>query len=274
MLLRSLSIGLVALASSFSVTAQSTCSALLDHDQDGIVGVPDLMNLLSFFGGPVNDSPCIEGPPECGGATTVTFDGYTYDLVAIGSQCWFAENLRTTHYANGDSIPGNLTRFEWTSTTTGATTIYGEGSSTVYNGSDDEVANLEAYGRLYNWYAVDDSRSLCPTGWHVSTDGEWTDLTDYLGGSSVAGTEMKSSPEDSPSWNGTNTSGFSALPGGLVYWDGNFSAEGLFGLWWCASSSGSPGTWSRGLYHDNDNVGSGNDDILPVGFSVRCVRDE
>jgi uncharacterized protein (TIGR02145 family) len=233
----------------------------------------------------IDDGSCAYGPPECGGATTVTFDGYTYDLVAIGSQCWFAENLRTTTYANGDPIPGNLTDSEWTSTTSGATTVYGEGTSTVYDGSDDEVANLENYGRLYNWYAVDDSRGLCPSGWHVPTDGEWMTLEMELGMTSSEangtggrgtdqGAQMKSSASDTPSWNGTNTSGFSALPGGLRnYYSGNFSDVGNYGYWWSASPVGASGAWSRGLYSDNDYVYR-NSNYQRIGFSVRCVRDE
>jgi uncharacterized protein (TIGR02145 family) len=204
---------------------------------------------------------------------TVRFDGYDYRIVEIGSQCWFAENLRSAHYANGDPIPGSLTDSEWTSTTAGAQAIYGEGSSTC-DGNCDEVANLEAYGRLYNWYAVDDPRSLCPSGWHVPTDGEWMALTAYLGGSSVAGAAMKSSPEDSPSWNGKNTSGFSTLPGGLRFDEpGGFYFEGENGYWWGASPSRTPLAWFREL-----SSGSGAVDrysyTLSYGYSVRCVRDE
>ena len=230
----------------------------------------------------IDDGSCTYGPPECGGSTTVTFDGSIYDLVAIGTQCWFAENLRTEHYANGDPIPGNLTNSEWTSTTSGAQAIYGEGSSTCY-GNCDEVANLEAYGRLYNWYAVDDSRGLCPSGWHVPTDGEWMTLEMELGMSSSdanssgwrgtdQGAQMKSSSSDTPSWNGTNTSGFSALPGGLRSSSGYFSYEGNFGKIWSASPNGASYAWNRLLISDDDGV----DRFyisLREGFSVRCVRD-
>jgi uncharacterized protein (TIGR02145 family) len=206
--------------------------------------------------------PCTYGPPGWGGATTLTFDGYTYDLVAIGSQCWFAENLRTEHYMNGDPIPGNLAIAEWTSTTSGAQAI-----------SDNNPTNLETYGRLYNGFAVDDVRGLCPTGWHVPTDAEWTVLADHLGGSSVAGTAMKSSPADSPSWNGTNTSGFSALPGGFRnYNSGYFSGEGDTGYWWSASPEGASSAWSWKLFTDLEIVYQSYYS-LRYGFSVRCVRD-
>ena len=94
----------------------------------------------------------------------------------IGDQCWFAENLRSENYENGDAIPSNLGPFDWKNTVSGASAAH----------------DLEVYGRLYNWYAVDDGRGLCPSGWHVPSDGEWTVLTDHLGGESVAGGQMKS----------------------------------------------------------------------------------
>ena len=233
----------------------------------------------------VEDGSCVYGPEECGGATSVTFDGYTYDLLAIGSQCWFAENLRTAHYANGDSIPGNLTGSDWDSTSSGAQTVYGEGSSTVYAGSDDEVANLEVYGRLYNWYAVDDSRGLCPTGWHVPTDGEWMTLEMELGMTSSEanstgyrgtdqGAQMKASASDDPSWDGTNSSGLSALPGGLRDANyGSFGYEGSNGSWWSASPNGASGAWLRRLNSGHGFVGRVSS-YQRNGFSVRCLRDE
>ena len=124
----------------------------------------------------IEDGSCVYGPLECGGASSVTFDGYTYDLVAIGDQCWFAENLRTEHYTNGDAIPANLTDGEWSSTNSGAVAVYGEDAGCEDYSPDGDACDpswsLNEYGRLYNWYAVDDARGLCPTGWHVPTDGE------------------------------------------------------------------------------------------------------
>jgi uncharacterized protein (TIGR02145 family) len=189
--------------------------------------------------------------------------------VAIGTQCWFAENLRSDNYRNGDAIPGNLTDAQWTSTSSGAQTVYGEGSSTVYQGSSDEVANLATYGRLYNWYAVNDSRGLCPSGFHVPSDGEWTVLENALGGSAVAGTALKAA---SPAWDGTNSSGFSALPGGARGYDGGyFYFQGYDGGWWSSSPSGT-NAWWRNLLSGHSNV-LRNDYYPRNGFSVRCVRD-
>ena len=209
----------------------------------------------------IEDGSCAYGPLECGGASSVTFDGYTYDLVAIGDQCWFAENLRTEHYANGDAIPGELSNSEWENTTEGAQAIY-----------SNDASNLADYGRLYNWYAVDDARGLCPTGWHVPTDWEYTELTDFLGGSSIAGTQMKSSPSDNPAWDGTNTSGFSALAGGYRGSYGYFYDEGYDGYFWSSSPDGAY-AWFRFLSSGSTEVYRFNYN-LRLGFSVRCVRDE
>ena len=152
----------------------------------------------------------VESPP-CNGPT---FEGYTYDVVQIGTQCWFAENLRSENYNTGTAIATGLSDATWSTTTDGAVTVYDEGGANA-------VANLSTYGRLYNWYAVN-TGNLCPTGWHVPTDEEYTTLTDGLGGPTVAGDAMKSSASDSPAWNGTNSSGFSGLAGGYRNYNGDF----------------------------------------------------
>jgi uncharacterized protein (TIGR02145 family) len=248
----------------------------LDPDEDGICAENEVSGCTDSAASNFNpaatevDESCeYPGPAQCGGATTVTFDGHTYALVAIGTQCWFAENLRSDNYRNGDAVPGNLTDAQWTSTSFGAQTVYGEGSSAVYAGSSDEMANLATYGRLYNWYAVNDSRGLCPSGFHVPSDGEWTVLENALGGSGVAGAALKAS---SPAWNGTNSSGFSALPGGFRDYDyGYFYSQGSSGDWWSSSPSGA-GAWDRGLNSGFSNVYRYYYDSR-LGFSVRCVRD-
>ena len=201
----------------------------------------------------------------------IGYDGYNYETVQIGDQCWFAENLRNEHYANGDAIPGELSASEWGSTTQGAMTIYGEGTSTVSNGSSNEVANLADYGRLYNWYAVDDSRGLCPSDWHVPSDGEYITLTNGLGGEPVAGEKLKSSLEDSPSWDGTNSSGFSGLAGGNRDEYGSFYSGGENGYFWSASAAGT-NAWNRKLNAGDAEVNRFNDDQR-YGFSVRCIKD-
>ena len=154
----------------------------------------------------------------------------------------------------------------------------------MYQGSSDEVANLATYGRLYNWYAVNDARGLCPVGFHVPTDSEWMTLEMALGMTSAQAnstgwrgtdqaSQLKASSNDSLPWNGTNTSGFSALPGGLRgYSNGAFDYLGDGGYWWSSSPSGSD-AWYRYLNSGGSNVGRGYDGYVRYGFSVRCVRD-
>jgi uncharacterized protein (TIGR02145 family) len=207
----------------------------------------------------IEDGSCTYGPTQCGGATTVTFDGHTYALVAIGTQCWFKENLRSDNYRNGDAIPGNLTNSQWWST--------GSGAQAIYN---DDSGSLATYGRLYNWYAVNDQRGLCPAGFHVPSNGEWTVLLNALGGSAVAGAALKATP---PGWDGTNSSGFTALPGGYRGgYNGYFLQQGSYGAWWSSSSSGTYGG-PLFLVSAYSEVDLDNYNISRDGFSIRCVRD-
>ena len=205
----------------------------------------------------------------------VSYQGYDYATVQIGEQCWFAENLRSENYENGDEIPAGLSGNEWWNTSSGAVTVYGEGSS----GCDDqspagdacnEAWSLNEYGRLYNWRAVDDARGLCPSGWHVPSEGEWTVLTDHLGGLSVAGVQMKTTYGWQDGGNGTNSSGFSGLPGGLRHSNGHFFDNGYFGYWWSSSPDGSF-AWGL-LLNELGQIVSGNLDPQ-FGFSVRCIQD-
>ena len=208
-----------------------------------------------------------------------TMDGHTYSVVAIGDQCWFAENLRTTTYADGTAIPAGLTDGEWGLTTSGATAVYGEGSSPCSHNSPDidacdEAQSLAEYGRLYNWHSVDDARGLCPSGWHVPTDGEWTDLEDYItsqGFSGTEGTALKSTYGWNGGGNGTDDFGFSALPGGYRHYSGGYFVAGNVGYWW-SSSPISGNARYRELYYDFPLVGRYSD-FPRNGFSVRCLRD-
>jgi uncharacterized protein (TIGR02145 family) len=198
----------------------------------------------------------------CTPTDVVAFDGYNYTLVTIGEQCWFKENLRSEHYNDGSAIPEVQDNAEWGALSTGAQSYWG-----------NNTTNLATYGRLYNWYAVDDSRGLCPSGWHVPSDGEWTVLTDYLGGLSFAGGQMKSSATDSPTWDGTNTSGFSGLPGGNRSNYGIFDSFGFRGYWW-SSSPYFTSAWLRNLTSGSDVVEQSSYYYGQwFGLSVRCIRD-
>jgi len=190
-----------------------------------------------------------------------TFDGHDYDVVVIGDQCWFAENLRTENYNDGTAIPNETDDSTWEWLTTGAQCSYQNNDS-----------NIATYGRLYNGYAVNTGK-LCPTGWHVPTDAEWTALTDTLGGLSVAGDALKSSESDSPDWDGTNSSGFSALDGGWRL-DGPspFLSEGSNGYFWSSSPQGTNQLWYRKLSSGSSEVGKLSNNPF-FGLSVRCLRD-
>ena len=202
----------------------------------------------------------------------VGYQGYDYATVLIGEQCWFAENLRNENYENGDAIPAGLSSSEWESTSSGAVAVYNE-----------DASNLETYGRLYNWYAVNDARGMCPSGWHVPTDGEWMTMEMALGMSEAEandtgyrgtdqGAQMKTDYGWSGGGNGTDSSGFSGLPGGYrVYSNGNFDYAGDGGSWWSSSPNESD-AWCRGInigtsYVYRANLNQRN------GYSVRCVRD-
>ena len=199
------------------------------------------------------------------GCSNVTvIDGNKYKTVQIGDQVWMAENLKVSHYRNGDAIPTGHSESEWSNLSTGAYAVYGGNES-----------NADTYGYLYNWYAVDDSRNIAPEGWHVPTDAEWTILTDYLGGSNVAGGKMKEAGMShwwSPNTGATNESGFTALPGGYRGYGGGYYGMGGGGYFWSSAGGGSASAWRRVLPYHSSGVGrtSGS---KQGGFSVRCLRD-
>ncbi len=195
-------------------------------------------------------------------------DGNTYKTVYIGTQQWMAENLKVSKYSDGTSIPNITDNTQWSNLTTGAWTYY-----------NNDVANNAKYGKLYNWYAVspttNGNKNVCPTSWHVPTDAEWTVLTDYLGGESVAGGKMKevgTTSWKSPNKDATNTSLFTGLPGGFRSDDGNYYYVGD-GYWWSSTEFDmSIVAWFRNLFgYDGRAVRGIND--KRKGMSVRCLKD-
>jgi len=191
-------------------------------------------------------------------------DGETYKTVKIGSQVWMAENLRTTKYNDGTSIPLVIDATTWINRSTHAYCWY----------NNDEATFAASYGALYNWYAVNTGK-LCPTDWHVPSDAEWTVLVDYLGGEFVAGGKLKEAESahwDFPNIEATNETGFTALPGGArSFEDGSFFAIGYYGFWWSTTVAKD---WARHL-HLYGNNGALRKGSYPKenGYSVRCVRD-
>lgn len=197
---------------------------------------------------------------SCG--DVVTYQGYEYATVQIGDQCWFAENLQSENYENGEAIPSNLSDSEWSSTTSGAVAVYG-----------DNALNLETYGRLYNWYAVDDARGLCPSGWHVPTDAEWTALRDHLLQFGNAGDQLKATSGWDSGGNGDNSSGFTGLPHGYrEAIGGAFGGVGIDAAYWSSSADGTEDAWYRTLYYTYSDLQRYSNDIR-FGMAIRCLGD-
>jgi uncharacterized protein (TIGR02145 family) len=207
---------------------------------------------------------------------TVTFnfamctdnDNNNYTIVKIGLQTWMAENLKTTRYRDSTGIPLVTDNATWGNLTSPGYCWY----------ENDSVNNKNSYGALYNWYTVNTGK-LAPEGWHVPTDAEWTLLTNFLGGASIAGGKMKSTgtlQSDSGLWNepntgATNNSGFTANPGGYRYFSGSFNFINENAYFWSSSKSIGQNAWSPILYYNFKNVLRGKS-LYSYGFSVRCVK--
>ncbi|HDS00910.1 MAG TPA: hypothetical protein ENO22_14290 [candidate division Zixibacteria bacterium] len=198
--------------------------------------------------------------------TVTDIDGNVYQTVKIGDQLWMAENLRVTHYRNGQlilCIPDSAL-WAWTTLPLAA-----------YCNYNNDESNVSVYGRLYNWYAVTDTSKIAPEGWHVPSDAEWQTLVDYLGGPEIAGGKMKEPGIDywiTPNTGATNESGFSALPGGYRDPNGHFDYIGIFGHFLSSSASGYTYAWKWRLnYYDSaiERLSCNK----RSGFSVRCVKD-
>jgi uncharacterized protein (TIGR02145 family) len=182
--------------------------------------------------------------------------------VTIGTQIWTTKNLDVATFRNGDPIPEAKTDEEWLSV--------GWNKQPAWCYYENNTANGTKYGKLYNWYAVVDFRGLAPAGWHVPTDEEWTVLSTFLGGEEAAGKKMISTSGWLDNGNGTNSSGFSALPGGYRNYVDDFGSVGDYGSWWSASRNEDSYVWVRAL------VGTGlsrYDEHDYMGLSVRCVKD-
>jgi len=199
------------------------------------------------------------------GSNAVTdLDGNIYPTAIYNGKVWMTANLKVTKYNSGEPIPNVTDKNEWSVLSTGAQTVY-----------NNESANGNTYGRLYNWYAIGDSRGLCPSGWHVATDDEWTSLGVFLGGASVAGGKMKTTGTgtwQTPNKGATNESDFSGLPGGGRGSNGIFGSLGAYGFFWTST----PQSTQFAFYHYLDYstaAAARSDNDKRFGLSVRCVRD-
>ncbi len=186
--------------------------------------------------------------------------------VTICNQIWMQKNLDVTTYRNGDPIPQVTNPTAWFTLTTGAWYYY-----------NNDPANGPVYGKLYNWYAVNDPRGLAPAGWHVPSDAEWTTLTDCLGGVTAAGGKLKEKGIkhwNFPNTNATNSSRFTALPAGnLNSVDGLFFNKGLLASFWTSTVFSFNAAYYRRLLYTSGGVGSFGGALSADGLSVRCVKD-
>ena len=185
-------------------------------------------------------------------------DGNVYKYVKIGDQYWMAENLKYLPSVVGPSTGSSSIPYYY---------VYG------YNGTNVSSAkassNYATYGVLYNWTAA---CSSCPNGWHLPSDAEWTELTDFVGGANNAGTKLKATSGWKFDGNGTDDFGFTALPCGYRHSGGIFDFIDSNGNWWSATEGNEAGAWGRGMYWGLSDV-SGVYATKEAGFSVRCVRD-
>jgi len=214
-------------------------------------------------------------------STVTDIDNNIYNTVQIGNQCWMKENLKTTAYNNGTSMPYICSCGWFSFNTIGA-----------YIWLDDNSSWGDIYGVLYSWYAVNNPNGLCPTGWHVPTDDEWSELTDFIGGTNDPhGNELKScrqvnsplggdcDPLTHPRWDdpgfvnyGTDDYGFSGLPGSAADPDNWTLAIGKYGYWWSSTESSEESAWVRSLGYDFGHVVRVGKD-KSWGMSVRCIRN-
>ena len=239
-------------------------SEAADVNADGGINVLDVIALVNII-------MQVPGMP-CGCVAPVIYEGQTYATVLIGSQCWMAENLNVGIMINSNA----------------------SGSLQTDNNSiekfcyENTLSNCDTYGGLYEWneameyLETEGVRGICPYGWHIPTDGEWTELTTYLGGTTVAGGKMKSTGTlelgtglwYAPNTGATNQSGFTGLPGGSREPAGSYF-NGLHsdGFFWSSSRHFTNLVWYRGLGFNSAAMDRSDSTTGDDGFSVRCVRD-
>ncbi len=194
------------------------------------------------------------------------FDENTYKTVKIGSQTWLLENLKTTHFLNGDLIP---------TTSPLNLDITSEGSPLYQWPVNGNETDVDDYGRLYTWYTINDPRGVCPAGWHVSSNTEWEQMVAFLGGASIAGARLKEAGE--VHWQSgniaTNSSGFTALPGGFRGENGTFYWFHHSGYFWTTPEANASTAYRPAMLYDWENIDMGSASGKSAGFSVRCVKN-
>ncbi|MGB1480766.1 MAG: fibrobacter succinogenes major paralogous domain-containing protein [Flavobacteriales bacterium] len=235
---------------------------------------------------------------DCG--DPVSYQGYDYATVQIGDQCWFADNLRSENYRNGDTIPSPDLDLTWTYTSIGSTRVYGESCENCESfttlGDACDPFSIAEFGRLYNWYAVIDPREVCPVGWHVSTDADWIQLEMHLGMSEedASGTGyprganegflLKSSLGWHVGANGSDAVGFNGLPAGIIQISGNCGLAGMETIFWTPHLSSELNVFgdfppynaervSRKLRSTDEYITRSAGGNHHYGLSIRCIKD-
>ena len=197
-------------------------------------------------------------------AAVVSSSAFSQSEVKIGKQIWMSKNLDVSTFRNGIAIPEAKNEKQWLKAS--------ENQTAAFCYYEYRSNNGKVYGKLYNWYAVNDSRGLAPKGYHIPSDEEWIIVTDFLGGSDIAGKKMKSKNGWANDWNGNNSSGFNGLPGGYCSSLGDFYNVAGYGYFWSSSEFDTNFAWFRGLSRHYTKVyrsfnSKGN------GMSVRCIKD-
>jgi len=190
--------------------------------------------------------------------------GNSYKTVAIGAQTWITQNLNTSHFRNGDAIPEARTDAEWEKA--------GAEGKPAWCYYEYNAENGPQFGKLYNWFAVNDSRGLAPAGWHIPTNAEWDLLAKHLGGFAAATRKLKSATGWSNELNGSNESGFSGLPGGMLNGDILFDELGYYGYWWSSTEEDKEVAFNRNLAGDQFAFEKASV-FKKNGLSVRCIRN-
>ena len=214
-----------------------------------------------------NPSPTPTPTPTPVANKMIDIDGNQYDVIKIGTTSWAQKNLDVTRFQNGDIIKNATGEKEWEEA--------GQNGQPAWCYYDNDSENGKIYGKLYNWYAVNDSRGLCPKGWHFPTDDEWINLTEQLGGTEIAGGKMKSIETkywDAPNLNDTNESNFTGIPGGYRKNDNSFNNIKNYVFFWSASSYSNINAWYFCIYNNFSFVYRYNIE-KPVGASIRCIKD-
>ena len=194
----------------------------------------------------------------------VSFKAFSQFEVQIGTQTWMSKNLDVNTFRNGEAIPEAKNAKQWIKAS--------KNKKAAFCYYEYRSKNGAIYGKLYNWFAVNDPRGLAPKGYHVASSAEWTVLTDFLGGEYVAGEKLKSTSGWANGGNGDNSSGFNGLPGGACNNFGRFYGIPGYGYFWSSSEDRFGFAWGRALYNSNSKV-NGVYDVMNIGLSVRCLRD-